>query len=487
MTKKSANSNRSIRSVFTFLLIFILAIIGGICALNLYLYSNDFIYNGLKINNIDLGGYTKREAKAMLDTMAKNDIKNAVNFKHQDIVLSLKAEEILLSMQTEQAIEEAYHFGRTGNIVTKLGDRYKLLTAGINIPLKASIDIELTRNHLSEFAKKINTEPIDATVILQNNNIKFESAKNGKRFDVDATIIQMLKNIENEKNFSTDVIITEIPATIQTSDIEHINTVLATYSTKFNSYDINRSTNLRIASDSINDTILKNCEIFSFNDIVGSRTPQNGYQIAPVYFNGRLVPDWGGGVCQVSTTLYNAVLLANMDIKERSCHFRPPAYVPIGFDATVADGAIDFKFINTNPKAIIIKSEIIGNNIHISLLGEQQLDNPKIELVSGEVSYRAYKIINKPDPTLDEGKKIIEENGEEGCVVSTYRIKRTNDQVEHELLATDEFMILDQIVRVGSKKQATTKTPTNKSSNPATDTNSKTNKQNNNLPPKPQR
>lgn len=183
--------------------------------------------------------------------------------------------------------------------------------------------------------------------------------------------------------------------------------------------------------------------------------------MAPVILDGKLVPDWGGGVCQVSSTLYNAALLADLDIVDRSNHGRAIGYVPLGFDATVVDGLIDFKFKNNLKNAVMIYSQITDDELIFAILGNVKDAPPPIEL-----DYVVHKVIEpveikQPDPTLEVGKEVVDESPQRGFRVSTYRIRTINGKQSSQLLATDDYDPVNRIVKIGTKPGVTTP-PANK-------------------------
>lgn len=179
---------------------------------------------------------------------------------------------------------------------------------------------------------------------------------------------------------------------------------LAAYSTRYNASKTNRSENVALAARKINGTILAPGDVFSYNDIVGKRTVANGFKNAPVYENGKSVDGIGGGVCQVSTTLYSAVLYADLEIVSRTNHSLPVSYVPLGQDATVADGSIDFKFKNNTDYPVQIEAGASGGTISITLVGTP-VGNKEVKLTHETVS------VNENGTTVVSTKKVYE-NGQ---------------------------------------------------------------------------
>jgi vancomycin resistance protein YoaR len=164
------------------------------------------------------------------------------------------------------------------------------------------------------------------------------------------------------------------------------------------------------------------------------------------------VPDWGGGVCQVSSTLYNAALLSGLEIVERLNHMRPPDYVPLGRDATVVDNFIDFRFKNNLSHHIFITSTIWGGRITVNIYGKVLPNVPEYDVISRYERSIPHRTIVKNDSTLFVGEKKIKERGADGLIITTYRVEKVDGKVvKQEKLATDDFMPLHRIELVGTK------------------------------------
>ncbi len=155
---------------------------------------------------------------------------------------------------------------------------------------------------------------------------------------------------------------------------------LATYSTSYSGSTSNRCSNIARAASLINGTVIASGDVFSFNDTVGKRTTANGFSTAKEYVNGKSVDGIGGGTCQVSSTLYSAVLYADMNIIERLNHMMSVGYIPLGQDATVADGGIDFKFKNSSDYPVKIAASTSGSTITVSIIGTQWTPKREVKI-----------------------------------------------------------------------------------------------------------
>ena len=179
--------------------------------------------------------------------------------------------------------------------------------------------------------------------------------------------------------------------------------------------------------------------LFSFNQRVGTFSRDQGYKKAPVSYNGQLIDDWGGGVCQVSTTLYNAALLADMEIVERHRHRFCPSYVPPGRDAAVAFSNIDLRFRNPLPFQVRIHARLEGDLLHIELVGDGTLkEHPQVVQVVSQVEPPETFTIGRPGPAAK-----VRNTGKPGFDVFVYRSHRRG----RELVSHDLYPAMNRVVQ----------------------------------------
>lgn len=232
---------------------------------------------------------------------------------------------------------------------------------------------------------------------------------------------------------------------------------LATYSTKYNSSNYNRTTNLRLSAEKINGVVLMPGEEFSYNKTLGKRTAVAGYKPAAAYVGGKVVNEYGGGICQTSSTLYNTVLLANLEVTSRSNHCYVSSYVPVSRDATVSWGTLDFKFKNNRKYPIKIKAYANNGVVKVDILGVKQEEDYEVLIESKVVSSIKYSTQYKEDSTLEEGKEKVEQNGVNGCVGEAYKILKKNGKViSKTVISRDRYSAKPQIIVKGTKKPVDT-------------------------------
>lgn len=229
--------------------------------------------------------------------------------------------------------------------------------------------------------------------------------------------------------------------------------LLGSFSTTFATSNVNRSTNIRLAGAKINGTVVMPGETFSYNQTVGKRTAAAGFKAAAVYAGGEVTTGIGGGICQVSSTLYNSVLLSNLEIVERYNHGFNPGYVPAGRDATVSWGGPDLKFKNNRNYPVRVVCTVKGGTISVQIFGLKTDNDYNVEIQSYITSYIQYKTIERKDATLAKGTTKVIQSGSNGCRSVCYRILKKNGEViSKTLLSTDTYSPHNKIVAVGTKQ-----------------------------------
>ena len=251
-----------------------------------------------------------------------------------------------------------------------------------------------------------------------------------------------------------DVPIVQAPKTVPDDQLNEISDVVSEFSTHFPRRMASRNSNIRTAAAKLNGVVLAPGGRLSFNKTVGRRTIENGFKLAGVYKQGKHDLGVGGGICQVSSTLYNAVLLGDLKVLRRQNHSMPVAYLPVGRDATVDYGSIDLEFENTMPTPIAVSSSYTPGKLTFRILGKK---DPSVSVKIVCVGHRSWDtgVETVVDPTLPQGKRVVKEKGSRGHSVSTYRLVfKDGVQVKREALGHSFYKGGVRIIAVGSKKVA---------------------------------
>jgi vancomycin resistance protein YoaR len=244
---------------------------------------------------------------------------------------------------------------------------------------------EKIKNHLTILAPLIAQEPIDAQLTVVNNKVtNFALSQNGLRLEIENNI-DTLKNgiLNNQKKITLKTIATKPKISTENIDNLGITAFLAKGVSNFSGSSVDRITNIKIGAARFNGVLLKPNEEFSFNNLLGEVGPEQGYKPGLVIKENKTTPEYGGGLCQVSTTAFRAAIYSGMEITQRYPHAFPVKYYnPQGFDATIYPPSPDLKFINNTSGHILIQTKIIGKELVFEFYGTN--DGRKVEIIGPE-------------------------------------------------------------------------------------------------------
>ena len=270
-----------------------------------------------------------------------------------------------------------------GKMLARLerGDKY--------VPVFFRVDTDKTQKALRRVQNRLHTSPINARPVYSKKKIAIRSQHPGARLNIGASAVAVRKRAEADAAQTRFLLVRDAVAPrVTAADLKGIDAILATYSTDLNPNKKGRTTNVRVASKSIDGTVLKPDETFSLNDVVGERTPGRGYKKAIIFANRQLKTDYGGGVSQVTGTLFNAALEAGLPIVTYRVHTRPVGYITKGRDATVSWGNFDMKFKNNTGAPIYISYVLKGSELTARLFGKKTGNTVKISVRSQRVGPR---------------------------------------------------------------------------------------------------
>lgn len=328
------------------------------------------------------------------------------------------------------------------SVMKKIEDKNIIITIPVETVEPDAIDVEQIRNEIYK-------APQDAYV--SSNPTTVHTHVNGVDFNI--SIEEAKKLLEEDKEeYKIPLKITVPKIKVENLGEKAFPDLLATYTTRYDPTNKNRSNNLTIAAGKINGTILMPGDIFSYNKVVGARTIAAGYKEAGAYAGGKVVKDVGGGICQISSTIYNTALLANLEIVDRSNHQFLTSYVPVSRDATVSWGGLDFKFKNTRTYPIKIVASAKNGLAKVSFYGIKEETEYEVVIQSKTLSYIPYTVKYIEDSSLARGKEVVSQSGYNGCKSEAYRVLKLNGKVVSKtLLSRDTYDPMQRIIRRGTK------------------------------------
>lgn len=333
---------------------------------------------------------------------------------------TLRLEDLGVRADPDKTYEAIMAYGYETSPLQYLRNRLLALIYPVHKDLVFTVDQPIAYDYLEKLSKSMLLNGHDAYLSLSpQGQVILHPEKAGQVVNVQALVDQLVSQADQgDLNQLHMDIQEESSYKVTAKDLEGLTSLLASYQSAFDPSATGRSHNIDIASAKITGTLVGPGQTFSFNDVVGERTAEAGFDDAPVMIDGKLVPGIGGGICQVSSTLFNAALESGMEIVERTPHFEPVGYIPKGRDATVAWGYLDFQFKNPYSHPIYILSTIDNGTLSIYIIGSPTDKPRQVSISVGNERILPHGSQTKFDQNL-VGDRI--EEGTDGLEVTTWR------------------------------------------------------------------
>ncbi|MDL2295485.1 VanW family protein [Lachnospiraceae bacterium OttesenSCG-928-E19] len=421
---------------------------------------DDIIRDNIYIGNTEVSGMTKEEAKKELEKQMELYGTKQIRMEIGDSAAEATLGELGVHLEDlDQYIEQALNYGRKGNPFSGYRKIKQLEKKPYTVQVKYGVDEEQSKQVLSERAVPLESPGVDAGITRENDQFIYTEAQEGWTVDIKGTIQGINKYLNDEWGFEEAVIQVATNVNDNQRDVEELKTIqdeLGTYGTHAGGGD--RWKNLEKGASMINGTVIMPGEEVSAHDMTAPYTEENGYYQATAYENGQVVDSIAGGICQVSTTLYNAVINAELEVTERAPHSMLVSYVDPSRDAAIAGDYKDLKFKNNYDTPIYIESYIDGNNLLIVKVYGKETRDP-----AREISFRS-ETLEVLEPK--EGAKYIA-NGEKSIGYMEYTqgarkgreaqlvkiVKINGEVVEETVINTSTYIATQAIVSVGTASE----------------------------------
>ena len=438
-----------------------------------YLKYDQKIYKNIQVCNIDLSGKTLTEATSIIESQVINTLLDGeLSLILNGMSFNLPLHSFYISSNLQEVLENAMAYPSSLSLAQRV--QYLRGSQIKNFDIQLDFDESSILAHAEDFISSFDSSPTNADITIDSvGQITTVSHTDGQTINTDALLAQLVSILENypsetlvdyasnnnakESSTSDSIIkidlsnyLTSVAPDITLEDLKLIDSVISSYSTSFSPSAAN-ATNIRLAADTINGHLLMPGEIFSFNEVVGNTTLDKGYVYAPVIVNSKFTQGIGGGICQVSSTLYNSVLLAGLDTTERRPHSRPSSYVPLGQDSTIDWGTIDFKFENTLEYPLYISSFTKDGTLNVSLYSNKALLETTYELSSEIIKVLPSTKQYVKDTSLSPGASRLASSGSSGYQVQVTRSTyKNNELVGTEVISQDTYNPTATIYNIGS-------------------------------------
>ena len=485
--------------------------------LSLKVSAYDKIFPNVIAGGINLGGTTREEARELLEKEFQEGFSEKVFvLKLQEKSLDFNPNDVDAEVDIEKTVEDAYDYGKKGNVFTKILKYIKANGTPQEFELQAKLSEEKAKELISQIAEgkevpvKETEYSLEGDVLTIKNGhegicvdrekavkkikdtlfskasrdveLNLEDAK-PKKVDLDKLYEEITKGKKNafyaredgqivvkdgfpevkidkndlkmalESGQETFDIKAEVtPPEVSAEELRKklFRDEMGSWTSYFSGSNVPRSQNVRLSASRINGVTLMPGESFSYDKTIGSRTAANGYKTATVYVGNTMEDGIGGGICQTSSTLYSAVLYANLEIVSRTSHSLPVSYMPAGQDATIAEGYIDFVFKNNTDYPVKIICTTNYGSVRCSIMGVKP-DGEKVSVVNTKVSSSEPKKTRKLNDEIPKGYKKTVQKGVGGYTVASQRIVTINGvEKKRENLTKSVYRAQDEIIEVNS-------------------------------------
>lgn len=343
----------------------------------------DKILDNIYIGEVAVGGMNKDEAKQAVDAYVKEIQNTKMKLSVNEKSITATAKQLGVDWENTGVVDEAVMIGKSGSLITRYKDKKDLEHEPKKLEVTFGTNEADIKKYLTEHAEKVNQEAVDGGLLRENGSFKITGGEEGIAVNVEESAKKIAAYITNDWDtkeaeiaLSADV----VQPRGSKEQLSKVKDVLGTFSTDYSSSSSGRAMNVSNGCSRINGALLYPGDQFSVYEAVSPFDAENGYALAGSYENGTVVETYGGGICQVSTTLYNAVIRAELKIKERYAHSMIVNYVKPSMDAAIAGTVKDLKFENNTDAPVYIEGVTGGGVITFTIYGEETR-SPKREVI----------------------------------------------------------------------------------------------------------
>ena len=430
------------------------ALVSGLNMVHVKADSKETIAKGVYIGSVDVGGMTKQEAHDAVDAYVDRLMQTNFSLMGPIGYMNITAEEMGITTDVDTVVEEANTIAKYGDLISRYKETKDLEQENkvVNIPL--TLDKQATANKIYEHRDELNIAAVDNSFRIENGNFVFIPGKTGNEVNIVESVYSIRDFIHNEwspEKTEIALVIDEVQPRGSEEELSKLTSVLGTFQTNFGSSAAGRAQNVRNACDKINGTILYPGEEFSTYETISPFTQENGYGIAGAYENGQVVESVGGGVCQVATTLYNAVIRAELDVTMRYNHSMMVSYVPPSDDAAIAGTYKDFRFKNNMDTPVYIEGTSDGGILTFKVYGvENRPSNRVVSFESETVEKKDIEVQINVSSDHDLGYIATTQSAHQGVVARLWKIVTVDGvQQSREIFNKSTYNSSPKIITVG--------------------------------------
>jgi vancomycin resistance protein YoaR len=414
------------------------------------------IADGVYIGNVNVSGMTEKQAQSAVEEYVAGLMDTTFTLKGESGSVSMTAQDMGVSADVNTAVTEAVALGRAGSLINRYKTTEDLKKQPVVLDMHLSVDKQATAQKLYKDSDKLSVAAVDNGLTRENGAFQFVKGKEGVEvnivdsvYAINDFLAEEWDGTNNEIELVTDV----VEPRGNEEELAQVTDLLGSFSTDFSTSGAGRAKNVTNGCSKINGTILYPGDSFDMAKTVSPFTQENGYELAGAYQNGTTVESFGGGICQVATTLYNAVIRAELEITMRFNHSMLVSYVQPSMDAAIAGDYKDLRFKNNLDAPVYIEGYCSGGVIYFNVYGkETRPANREISFESETVSTTDPETKFNLDSSLAIGYWSVDQSAHTGCVAQLWKIVKVDgEQQSRDLFNKSNYQASPKIITIGTK------------------------------------
>lgn len=461
LNKKSRIRNRGKRNRGSYVLtvtcacvIAVLVIVSGSLSYVLSMYPKDTIAANIYIGDVDVSGDSQKEATSALKARLKELQEVSVTLKVDEETATVSLKELGLKYQDiESLVNEAFDYGKKGSVFSRYKRLHDLEKEPYTVAAVYALDAKKAESVFNENVTTLAKRAENATIETRGSKTKIIDAKDGKKVDVEKSIKkieQALNTAWDLNDLSVDMAVEKEKAAISAEDLKGMTDVLGTYTTYVGNGD--KRTNVAVGTERLSGIILQPGEELAADEAMGPYDAEHGYILGNSYTGSQVEETYGGGVCQVTSTLYNAALYAELEIVERHPHSMLVTYVEPSRDAAVATNALEFRIKNNYKQPVYIEGMLDDDDqLTFTIYGKETRDTGRsVEFESEVLETEDYEVKYEVDTEAALGSMEYSGSPSRGMSAQLWKIVyEDGEEVSRDIINTSEYRRADQIIKVG--------------------------------------
>lgn len=414
------------------------------------------IEDGIYIGNVDVGGMTESQAESAVEEYVQGLLNTTFTLKGETGTIEMTAKDMGVTADADAAVQEAAAVGHAGSLINRYKVLQDLKKEKLVLDMHLSVDKQATAQKIYEDADELAVGAVDNSLKRVDGKFQFVEGKEGMEVDVVNSVYAIndfLAEGWDGKSNEIELVTKTVEPQGSEEELAQITDLIGSFSTSFATSSPGRAKNVTTGVSKVDGAILYPGDEFDLAKTVSPFTQENGYELAGSYQNGTVVESFGGGICQVATTLYNAVIRAELEITMRFNHSMLVHYVQPSMDAAIAGDYKDLKFKNNQDTPVYIEGYCSGGVIYFNIYGkETRPSNREISFESETVSQVEPKVQFTLDASRTAGSWAVTQSGSNGCIAQLWKIVKVDGkQQSRDLFNKSSYQAQPQIITIGTK------------------------------------